>query len=50
MERKVKQIGINLMSGMAITITCNLGKQGVTNILPPRTCQHKTTFLVICAK
>lgn len=35
------------MDGMAITITCNLGKQGVTNILPPKTTRHKTAFLVI---
>lgn len=33
--------------GGAITITCNLSKQGVCNILPPRTCRHKTAFIVI---
>ena len=44
----MRQIAFNLQSGVAITITCNLGKQGVSNILPPRTCRHKTAFLVIC--
>lgn len=43
-----KQIPFNLSNrGGAITITCNLGKQGISNILPPRTCRHKTAFLVI---
>ena len=42
-----RQIPINLQSEVAITITCNLGKQGVCNILPPRTCRYKTAFIVI---
>lgn len=48
MKSGARQIPINLQSEVAITITCNLGKQGVCNILPPRTCRHKTAFLVIC--
>ena len=47
MRNGKKQIPINIQSGGAITITCNLGKQGVCNILPPRTCRHKTAFIVI---
>lgn len=47
-EKKTRQIAFNLQSGGAIAITCNLGKQGVCNILPPKTCRHKTAFLVIC--
>lgn len=45
--RRMKQIPFNLQSGTAITITCNLGKQGISNILPPRTCRHKTALIVI---
>lgn len=47
MQNGKKQIAINQQYGLAITITCNLGKQGVCNILPPRTCRHKTAFIVI---
>lgn len=48
MKSGARQIPINLQSEVAITITCNLGKQGVCNILPPKTTRHKTAVLVIC--
>lgn len=51
MRNGKRQIAINLSKmGGVITITCNLAKQGVSNILPPKTSRTKTAFLVVSNK
>lgn len=49
MERKVRQIAINLSGGVSPTIVCGIHKAGVANTLPLKEInQHYTAFIVIC--
>lgn len=42
-----RQIAFNHQCDVAIAITCNIKRQGLANILPPRTTRHKTAFIIV---
>lgn len=51
MERKVRQIAINLSGGVSPTIVCGIHKAGVANTLPLKEInQHYTAFIVVYEK
>ena len=50
MERKARQIAINIIGGVSKSILVSIAKQGDTNVLDRHRPQCYTAFIVICGR